>query len=1742
MKRILSVIILLAMLMGMQPAPVQAAQTTQTESAQAELENNQTEVTGTNSLGDLIADEVEQVQAETSGGYNVVNLTIDGNIATVEYATLEKACLVVAIYTEDGLRLLLQATAEIVPEQTVAQVTLEGQMPEYFIATAYLLDSYDHSPLCSSYETPLYTREMQELLASTVDDYDPERVLNLDDDNQTNFAVYQEDTVVLSYAEGVNTVTSADDENRTYVIENADEQITELKEGAILAYTYSENDLLLVKVANIQVEGTTATLVGSDMELEEVFSHMKLEATDGDDAAQVDENSSSNGVTYLGMESEKLATKGSAEKDTTVGLNQKLNFKINIAQEGVISIDGNLQYAVGVELSYYISASYQRISLQIANELTISADVKAEYKAPVQFDIIDIKIPLLGGAVIVGLEPGLEFTASITDTISIKLSCVNGFYISHDPLGWDCRDLSQNPKIEIATQIEGELSLAFTVKPHAGLLGGVLADIGLELSIGGRITGTLADSYSFTKNETHDCSVCIDGDISVFAKLSVEMVLIKFITFEADLVELSCKIGDFYCCTCHEPYLTRGECPHTSCRITVQVRDESGKLAEGALVQVDSFSEETNAKGVAVVWLTKEEHIVTVTYGQQKQIETVVVDQPQKLTVNLGKTDNSDLSFLARGVVNVDMVSGTGVILDAGMCGPTMSWVLYDNGLLQLRGIGYMTGGTAPWEALKTNIRYVKIANGITSLNNNAFSNCQNLISVKIPAQLATTAFFGCRNVESIHYTYAPGTEGKMYDYTYGETSTYYYGKRLEYFSRESLKTVIIDEGVTRIGAYCFQYCKALESVTLPSTLKEVGTRAFENCSVLPSIALPDGMEVIEAYAFNGCTALETVGHPSALRSLGHSSFAGCTSLKSFTLTDQITTIPASCFSSCSSLEQIVIPTSVTSLGGSAFAKCSSLRSVTIPAQLGTKPFPECRNVESIHYTYAPGTEGKMPDYDSSNYHATFYYQIRLEYYSGESLKTVIMDEGVTRIGAYCFQYCKALESVTLPSTLKEVGTRAFENCSVLPSIALPDGMEVIEAYAFNGCTALETVGHPSALRSLGHSSFAGCTSLKSFTLTDQITTIPASCFSSCSSLEQIVIPTSVTSLGGSAFAKCSSLRSVTIPAQLATTTAFFDCRNVESIHYTYAPGTEGKMPGYDSSSYNHPLHYSYRLESYSSQSLKTVIMDEGVTRIGDYCFKDCKALESVTLPSTLKEIGYRSFESCGLSSLYFTGNAPTISTAFSGATLSAYYPAGNATWTADKWQNYGGSITWTAYSTGGQSSSGSTSAVEEEDVPTLYANFDGEYDESVFETYVVQTASFTGLSAGKEYAILVLEDLTAEDLLSQENLLFITQNTADENGSLSASYILPEDGRTAIAVACGASDKDLKDAVITLPIQTADGELKAVSAEVTYKGTSLVEGQDYVLVGDTVYSQTGAYSCYVRGIRGYTGLVECNYTVLGESTVKSWNLSLGDCIGMNFRVKLDDSLVDQTVIELSTADTFLTYPAAQAVQDEQTGEYCVSISLAAAQMTETVTLRLLADGNAYETKTYSVREYVDYILSDANGFDEKTKLLVRDMLHYGAAAQTYFGYNTENLANAGISAGEEAQVPETAQTAMEISGNADGIVFYGASMLFQSKTALRFYFRTEEDIAKYIFRVGESVCQPVEKDGLFYVEVTNIVPQDMDSMLYVTVTDSTDTLTVQYSPMCYIARMYHGGSGQSLKSLLQALYCYYLSAEEYVA
>lgn len=94
-----------------------------------------------------------------------------------------------------------------------------------------------------------------------------------------------------------------------------------------------------------------------------------------------------------------------------------------------------------------------------------------------------------------------------------------------------------------------------------------------------------------------------------------------------------------------------------------------------------------------------------------------------------------------------------------------------------------------------------------------------------------------------------------------GEMTNYTDSSQVPWYSykESSIKSVVIEEGVTRIGTNCFRGCTLLQSVTMPNSVRTISYYSFLGCNALKSITIPKNVKNIDSYAFHTCTSLKSI-------------------------------------------------------------------------------------------------------------------------------------------------------------------------------------------------------------------------------------------------------------------------------------------------------------------------------------------------------------------------------------------------------------------------------------------------------------------------------------------------------------------------------------------------------------------------------------------------------------------------------------------------------------------------------------------------------------------------------------------------------------------------------------------------------------------------------------------------------------------------------------------------------------------
>jgi hypothetical protein len=145
-----------------------------------------------------------------------------------------------------------------------------------------------------------------------------------------------------------------------------------------------------------------------------------------------------------------------------------------------------------------------------------------------------------------------------------------------------------------------------------------------------------------------------------------------------------------------------------------------------------------------------------------------------------------------------------------------------------------------------------------------------------------------------------------------------------------------------------------------------------------------------------------------------------------------------------------------------------------------------------------------------------------------------------------------------------------------------------------------------------------------------------------------------------------------------------------------------------------------------------------------------------------------------------------------------------------------------------------------------------------------------------------------------------------------------------------------------------------------------------------------------------------------------------------------------------------------------------------------------------------SVRGYAMRILEKEQ---PETKTMLVDMLNYGAAAQLFFGYNADDLANNQLTEAQQAYATQDVNCADQ---RVKGTNYYGSTLVLKDRIMLTMYFKniTTDMYAVVKFtdhkgNVHETRVDGTEfvKNGVYYgVVVDELVVADGDQLVSVTV------------------------------------------------
>lgn len=449
-----------------------------------------------------------------------------------------------------------------------------------------------------------------------------------------------------------------------------------------------------------------------------------------------------------------------------------------------------------------------------------------------------------------------------------------------------------------------------------------------------------------------------------------------------------------------------------------------------------------------------------------------------------------------------------------------------------------------------------------TSILQYAFYGCLNLKTLTLNNfyKSYNNAFYGCETLKDVYFC------GDIYNWLHIDFSNLYsnpliYAQNL-YFNNDLVETVELKN--SRIPQYAFSGYKNLKEVSIDGNIDSIGDYAFYNCQNA-SVTIGDNNKIdnYHQHCFDNCNSLSIDKFSDTLKYVGDYAFAGCYDSEKIEISNTTYYIGNSSFSGAKNVVECVLPFVGTRMDSELD---SSLQFGCI---FGNKAYEHCKKVnQSYGYNY-------------SN-----------EYYIPNSIRIVKITNDIDVIAYGAFQGCSMIDTIYIPSSIKEIRMSAFYGCDIRncyfsgnadewASIGFTSNIfgknecsttylyfqnekvenikftniSKINQYAFYGIKGLKTIEFSDNLIEIGKGAFSLCDEIEilNFNNCSSLKIIDSYCFYRCYNLKEVNIAycSNLEMLGNYAFSNCLNLGNVFLydDSIKILSNTFYACPNYNIIY-----------------------------------------------------------------------------------------------------------------------------------------------------------------------------------------------------------------------------------------------------------------------------------------------------------------------------------------------------------------------------------------------------------------------------------------------------------------------------------------------------------------------------------------------------------------------------------------------------------------
>ena len=1107
-------------------------------------------INSTNSLGNYINDAMQNKEQPKNMSYqHMCNYDVG-------FAKFDKETKELQIYSSQPSDVKLSVifrnedTDEVVytEEHEVAQGinTLNtykvefSSLPEFFIVDIMLFDSFN-SPVCEPYTITSYTRFTQEIKAADIYDFEEEYVVNLDEDDTTNFVVLNENTVKGETSEDTNILVSADYENDQYVFEHIDDTIRYLDKGDHFFIQPTKNDIIALSIGDISIDGDRATLTGDD-NTEGLFDVIKIETSAADVSdAVIDEEASPKNLEYNGSTEDENGenaleytfageynyAQASFSNSTSIEMeyefgdddddddddetdlskpdfqNKELETKEKkLDVDGEIS--GKLIFTAGFSFEFYQKWTHVEFEIGFSPSISLEVECSGKIERPIAAAAHPVGWVVVPGLWF-GFKPELTFTieGKVTYTKTLGYDYVWSFDSSREKkFSYTCEPSEDNGS-EI--KVEANISISLDFQPMfyifsenvAAIILSMPIELGLNVTTNNMLDNLVSRSNTnpqsmlfknirgYDEDTAHMCTLCYNimpyYAISVSLELDVKCIPF-FDTITISLYEYDSKEDENNKINNLKMY----------CSVNHGITDFGDCPYQGYKTTIDvNGSKELDEAGAEVT-----------------------VDGLK------GEADNY-------GIINFYCENGrhSYSVAVEGKTIKTGSFEIDD-------AVKYITVSLAEDKDVSSDGDKIVTTAPVTGFN--MPSHIED-----IPARsVDTICLESGRLGDAIFYYIYPNGEmnihgsGEMYDFS---------GSPLAHL--QTVKTVVFYDSspekgqyITSIGNNLFNGAENLETVYLSNEVTKIGDGAFMNCKALKyfcyggendktlSLALPSKLKTIGNDSFKNCTsaAFGDIVFGNSLTSIGENSFAGNPTITAIYIPSSVTFIGDHAFLSCPNIKKADIRANITECGGFLYG-ADSMTELILPSFITVNGSGNIKQIfnnnANVHFN-----ETRMPE-KLTKVTVLSGKVIPDDAFAGLSdVETIVIPEGITAVGNHAFNSLNKLSIIKCVDETKElsfsdifknaaiIGDNAFNSCSQLEigELLFGDNLTSIGYNAFSGDSAITAINIPASVEFIGSSAFSYCSSMTKAEIHANITGCSGTFFGS-TSIEELILPSFIT-------------------------------------------------------------------------------------------------------------------------------------------------------------------------------------------------------------------------------------------------------------------------------------------------------------------------------------------------------------------------------------------------------------------------------------------------------------------------------------------------------------------------------------------------------------------------------------------------------------------------------------------------------